>query len=53
MSCIFGYKMHYEDTEHKTIQLNSGDVLIFGGPSRMIVHSVLQVLPKTTPGPLM
>ena len=28
---------------------NSGDVLLFGGPSRMIVHSVTGVVPRTMP----
>ena len=31
------------------MRLESGDVLLFGGPSRMIVHSVLRVIPKTMP----
>eukprot|EP01127_Copromyxa_protea_P001833 TRINITY_DN11742_c0_g1_i1.p1 TRINITY_DN11742_c0_g1~~TRINITY_DN11742_c0_g1_i1.p1 ORF type:complete len:271 (-),score=45.07 TRINITY_DN11742_c0_g1_i1:162-974(-) len=53
MSCTFGYKNHYDDVEYKTVQLNSGDVLLFGGESRMIVHSVVNVIPRSMPGPLM
>jgi alkylated DNA repair dioxygenase AlkB len=32
------------------VRLDSGDVFIFGGRSRMIVHSVLRVIPHTMPG---
>lgn len=32
------------------MRLDSGDVFIFGGRSRMIVHSVLRVIPHTMPG---
>jgi len=38
LSASFGYKAEYEDDEHQSVRLNSGDVLIFGGPSRMICH---------------
>jgi hypothetical protein len=31
------------------VRLDSGDALLFGGPSRMLVHSVLRVVPKTMP----
>ena len=34
---------------NEQVRLDSGDALLFGGPSRMIVHSVLRVLPKTMP----
>ncbi|KAK3235702.1 hypothetical protein CYMTET_54111 [Cymbomonas tetramitiformis] len=44
----FGYKWKMEDQE-KVVRLESGDVLIFGGPSRMILHSVIQVYPNTKP----
>lgn len=50
LSCDFGYKDHYESEEHETVRLDSGDVFIFGGRSRMIVHSVLRVIPHTMPG---
>ncbi len=50
LSADFGYKYSFDDPEHKTVRLNSGDVLLFGGPSRMIVHSVLNVHPGSMPG---
>ena len=49
LSADFGYKYSFEDPNHKVVRLNSGDVLLFGGPSRMIVHSVLNVYPGTMP----
>lgn len=52
LSADFGYKHSFEDPEHKVVRLNSGDVLLFGGPSRMIVHSVLNVHPGSMPGNL-
>ncbi|KAL6064274.1 2OG-Fe(II) oxygenase superfamily-domain-containing protein [Balamuthia mandrillaris] len=52
LSADFGYKDHYEDEHFNVVRLNSGDVIIFGGPSRMIVHTVLQVVPKTMPAAL-
>jgi len=45
----FGYKRRYDDDKHTTIRLVSGDVLLFGGYSRMIVHGVTNVLPGTMP----
>mmetsp|Transcript_16461 Transcript_16461/g.22756 ORF Transcript_16461/g.22756 Transcript_16461/m.22756 type:complete len:341 (-) Transcript_16461:15-1037(-) len=52
LSAAFGYKHRFEDPEHSVVHLKSGDVLMFGGPARMIVHSVLRVIPKTMPVPL-
>ena len=52
LSADFAYKRHFEDEQHETVRLNSGDVLLFGGPARMIVHSVTRVIPKTMPGML-
>lgn len=52
LSADFGYKRSFEDPTHEVIRLNSGDVLLFGGPSRMIVHSVLNVHPGSMPGHL-
>eukprot|EP01124_Arcella_intermedia_P034090 TRINITY_DN8386_c0_g1_i1.p1 TRINITY_DN8386_c0_g1~~TRINITY_DN8386_c0_g1_i1.p1 ORF type:complete len:185 (+),score=35.75 TRINITY_DN8386_c0_g1_i1:554-1108(+) len=51
-SAHFAYKNRYEDKEFETIRLNSGDVLIFGGPSRMIVHSVTEIIGRTLPAPI-
>jgi alkylated DNA repair protein (DNA oxidative demethylase) len=44
-SCVFrmgGYSR--TDKQYKNVVLNSGDVLIFGGPSRMRYHSVIQIV---------
>jgi len=49
LTADFCYKNHYEDSSYSTVKLQSGDVLIFGGPSRMIVHSVQQIYPHTMP----
>ena len=48
-ACDFGIKQEYEDEAHTTVRLESGDVIIFGGPARMIVHSVLAIHPNTRP----
>jgi hypothetical protein len=31
------------------VRLESGDCIIFGGPSRMILHSLLRIYPNTKP----
>ena len=49
LSADFSYKRRFEDAGHDTVRLNSGDVLLFGGPARMIVHSVTGVVPRTMP----
>eukprot|EP01062_Namystynia_karyoxenos_P054117 TRINITY_DN4432_c0_g1_i1.p1 TRINITY_DN4432_c0_g1~~TRINITY_DN4432_c0_g1_i1.p1 ORF type:complete len:310 (+),score=119.57 TRINITY_DN4432_c0_g1_i1:100-930(+) len=48
-SGVFAYKDDYRDAEHCECILESGDALVFGGPSRLIVHSVLRILPGTRP----
>ncbi|KAJ9444145.1 Alpha-ketoglutarate-dependent dioxygenase abh1 [Diplonema papillatum] len=48
-ACDFGMKYEYDADDHMTVRLNSGDVLLFGGPSRMVVHSVLRIIPNTRP----
>ena len=45
---VFGFELDY-DADHETIKLESGDVFGFGGRWRTMVHSVLQILPKTKP----
>eukprot|EP01012_Entosiphon_sulcatum_P000279 TRINITY_DN100452_c0_g1_i1.p1 TRINITY_DN100452_c0_g1~~TRINITY_DN100452_c0_g1_i1.p1 ORF type:complete len:346 (-),score=51.37 TRINITY_DN100452_c0_g1_i1:7-1044(-) len=47
-SCDFAFKDEHQDPE-KVVCLNSGDVLIFGGPSRMILHAVTKFYPNTAP----
>eukprot|EP00658_Telonema_sp_P-2_P039340 TRINITY_DN28151_c0_g1_i2.p1 TRINITY_DN28151_c0_g1~~TRINITY_DN28151_c0_g1_i2.p1 ORF type:complete len:492 (-),score=108.97 TRINITY_DN28151_c0_g1_i2:12-1487(-) len=51
LSAEFGYKLH-QDEPHQVLRLNSGDILLFGGPSRMLLHSVLSIIPNTMPGHL-
>eukprot|EP01063_Lacrimia_lanifica_P025197 TRINITY_DN32975_c0_g1_i1.p1 TRINITY_DN32975_c0_g1~~TRINITY_DN32975_c0_g1_i1.p1 ORF type:complete len:251 (+),score=79.12 TRINITY_DN32975_c0_g1_i1:22-753(+) len=48
-SCDFGIKNDYDGEDHTVVRLDSGDVLLFGGPSRMIVHSVLRIVPNSRP----
>ena len=33
----------------QTIRLKSGDVLVFGGPSRLRYHGVRKIVPETSP----
>ncbi len=40
--------MYINDLEHEMI-LRSGDVVVFGGPSRMIYHTVKKVYANTVP----
>lgn len=42
-SCVFRIGGFSRFEEYQDIVLNSGDVLIFGGPSRMRYHSVLKI----------
>jgi len=37
------------DQDYKTIRLNSGDVIIFGGPARQLMHRVPKIYFKTSP----
>jgi alkylated DNA repair dioxygenase AlkB len=46
-SCDFGYKIVAKQAQ--TLQLNSGDVLIWGGPNRMLLHCVEKVHQNTCP----
>jgi len=47
-SCEFWYK-NGADHDSKVIILESGDVLVFGGPSRMILHTVPKIIKHTCP----
>jgi len=47
-SCEFWYKDRIEH-DPKVIVLESGDVLVFGGPSRMILHKVPKIIKNTCP----
>ena len=41
-------KNKMDDPEIKVI-LKSGDVIIFGGPSRNVIHTVYRIFPNTSP----
>ena len=47
-SCDFGLKHNRGDTP-RIVRLNSGDAIVFGGPCRMMLHSVLRVHKTTVP----
>eukprot|EP00434_Breviolum_minutum_P008945 symbB.v1.2.007882.t1/scaffold482.1/size381469/10 len=44
----FGYKMQASDPE-SSVHLESGDVIVFGGSARDLVHAMLRVFPDTGP----
>ena len=41
-TCVFGFK-HLNTDEERTVELRSGDILLFGGPCRLIKHAVLEI----------
>jgi len=41
-SCKFAFK-HNENDDERSVILTNGDVLLFGGPCRFMMHSVLEV----------
>jgi len=47
MACVFAYKNF--KNEKREVTLNSGDALIFGGPSRQIGHNVASIVPNSSP----
>ncbi|KAI3785835.1 hypothetical protein L1987_44961 [Smallanthus sonchifolius] len=49
----FLYGHSRDKYKSNSVLLQSGDVLIFGGKSRLIFHGVKQVLPNTAPLPLL
>eukprot|EP01062_Namystynia_karyoxenos_P012632 TRINITY_DN14559_c0_g1_i1.p1 TRINITY_DN14559_c0_g1~~TRINITY_DN14559_c0_g1_i1.p1 ORF type:complete len:916 (+),score=266.44 TRINITY_DN14559_c0_g1_i1:102-2849(+) len=48
LSCEFRFK-NDQGEDDKVVRLDSGDVLIFGGPSRNMLHCVTRIYPGTTP----
>eukprot|EP00746_Dinoflagellata_sp_MGD_P139231 gnl/MRDRNA2_/MRDRNA2_72725_c0_seq1.p1 gnl/MRDRNA2_/MRDRNA2_72725_c0~~gnl/MRDRNA2_/MRDRNA2_72725_c0_seq1.p1 ORF type:complete len:314 (-),score=48.24 gnl/MRDRNA2_/MRDRNA2_72725_c0_seq1:214-1155(-) len=50
-SADFGYKLRKQDPD-QSVRLESGDVIIFGGPARDLVHALLRVYPRTAPSDL-
>ena len=47
-ACRFGWK-HERQDEGQSVVLESGDVLLFGGPCRYILHTIEEILLDTTP----
>eukprot|EP01063_Lacrimia_lanifica_P014246 TRINITY_DN2087_c0_g1_i1.p1 TRINITY_DN2087_c0_g1~~TRINITY_DN2087_c0_g1_i1.p1 ORF type:complete len:365 (+),score=143.27 TRINITY_DN2087_c0_g1_i1:43-1095(+) len=47
-SCVFAWKTDH-DMPVQELVLDSGDVLVFGGPSRLIHHAVPKIYPNTAP----
>jgi alkylated DNA repair dioxygenase AlkB len=47
-SAEFRFKAHMDDPDESVV-LESGDVIIFGGLSRMIYHTVPRIIKNTTP----
>jgi len=37
------------ESEAKSVRMNSGDVIIFGGPARQLMHKVSNIFPNTAP----
>ena len=45
-SCIFEYELEGSDAI-RAVQLDSGDVIVFGGPQRLMRHRVRRVIPHS------
>ncbi|XP_076908538.1 DNA N(6)-methyladenine demethylase ALKBH1C-like [Bidens hawaiensis] len=52
-SAEFKYGENRAEDEAENVTLESGDVLIFGGKSRLIYHGVTSILPDTAPRSLL
>eukprot|EP00668_Euglena_longa_P012484 GGOE01014937.1.p1 GENE.GGOE01014937.1~~GGOE01014937.1.p1 ORF type:complete len:370 (+),score=92.18 GGOE01014937.1:29-1111(+) len=47
-ACDFAYKDEMEEPD-RCVVLGSGDVLVFGGPSRLLLHAVPKIYPNSAP----
>eukprot|EP00747_Dinoflagellata_sp_TGD_P012849 gnl/TRDRNA2_/TRDRNA2_122040_c0_seq1.p1 gnl/TRDRNA2_/TRDRNA2_122040_c0~~gnl/TRDRNA2_/TRDRNA2_122040_c0_seq1.p1 ORF type:complete len:152 (-),score=8.19 gnl/TRDRNA2_/TRDRNA2_122040_c0_seq1:68-523(-) len=47
----FGYKLRASDAE-RSVRLESGDVIVFGGRAQNLIHALLRVYPATAPAEL-
>ncbi len=47
-SCRFRYGGENRRDPSDSLRLDSGDVLVFGGPARLMFHGVDRILPKTS-----
>lgn len=45
----FDYKDKSTDENHETVKLDSGDAIVFGGPSRMLYHRMIKVWNNSAP----
>lgn len=48
-SAEFCYGKERDLEKAEKVTLESGDVLVFGGPARMIFHGVTRIIPKSAP----
>lgn len=48
-SAVFGYGSTRQAATNQHMFLDSGDVLVFGGPSRLIYHGIMSIVPNTCP----
>jgi DNA oxidative demethylase len=47
-SCVFRHGGDNRRDASATIRLDSGDILVFGGPARLMFHGVDRILPQTS-----
>jgi DNA oxidative demethylase len=47
-SCVFRYGGENRRDPSASVRLDSGDILVFGGPARLMFHGVDRILPKTS-----
>ena len=49
-SCLFQWRLEGDETKaNQTLEIRSGEMIVFGGPQRMIRHRVQKVLCGTCP----
>ena len=52
-TCVFRFgNTETRGRPYTDVELRSGDLFVFGGPSRWAYHGVPKILPGTSPGPL-
>jgi alkylated DNA repair protein (DNA oxidative demethylase) len=47
-SCLFRYGGERRRDPSRTVRLDSGDIVVFGGPARLMFHGVDRMLPKSS-----
>ena len=49
-TCVFRFgNTEHRNKPYRDVELRSGDLFVFGGPSRLAYHGVVRVLPGTAP----